>query len=93
MYKAYDGFSRKPFLLIPNTECLFLSPSHRRALTYQAYGFMDPKTEKATPWDGNRLLNSFLRASFSTPGQIMASLKGTPSRRVSTRPTSLVRPR
>jgi type II secretory pathway predicted ATPase ExeA len=41
MYKAYYGFNQKPFLLTPNPECLFPSPSHKRALTYLEYGFME----------------------------------------------------
>jgi putative secretion ATPase (PEP-CTERM system associated) len=37
MYKPYYGFTRKPFDLLSNPDFLFLSPSHRKALTYLEY--------------------------------------------------------
>lgn len=41
MYKAFYGFNQKPFLLTPNPEGLFLSPTYKRALTYLEYGFLE----------------------------------------------------
>lgn len=41
MYKAFYGFRQKPFLLAPDPEGLFLSPTYKRALTYLEYGFLE----------------------------------------------------
>jgi general secretion pathway protein A len=41
MYNEFYGFSEKPFLLRPDPNYLFLSPSHKKALTYLEYGFME----------------------------------------------------
>lgn len=41
MYKAFYGFRQKPFLLTPDPEGLFLSPTYKRALTYLEYGFLE----------------------------------------------------
>ena len=38
MYKQYFQFSRKPFELLPNPDFFYLSPSHKKALTYLNYG-------------------------------------------------------
>lgn len=37
MYEAYFGFAGKPFALLPNPDFLYLSASHRKALTYLEY--------------------------------------------------------
>jgi general secretion pathway protein A len=41
MYNDFYGFRGKPFDLRPNPDHLYLSPSHKKALTYLEYGFMD----------------------------------------------------
>jgi general secretion pathway protein A len=41
MYNAFYGFSEKPFQLRPDPKRLFMSPSHKKALTYLEYGFME----------------------------------------------------
>ncbi len=41
MYTDYFQLSKKPFELLPNPEFLYLSKSHKRALTYLKYGLQD----------------------------------------------------
>jgi type II secretory pathway predicted ATPase ExeA len=41
MYNDYYGFRHKPFQLTPDPGRIFLSPSHKKALTYLEYGFME----------------------------------------------------
>lgn len=41
MYEAFFGLSTKPFDLVPNPDFLFLSKSHKRALTYLDYGIRE----------------------------------------------------
>lgn len=41
MYEAYFGLNQKPFELVPNPDFLFLSKSHKRALTYLDYGISE----------------------------------------------------
>lgn len=41
MYKAYFKLQRKPFELLPNPDFLFLSQSHKKALTYLNYGIKE----------------------------------------------------
>jgi putative secretion ATPase (PEP-CTERM system associated) len=41
MYEAFFGLSLKPFDLVPNPEFLFLSKSHKKALTYLDYGIRE----------------------------------------------------
>jgi general secretion pathway protein A len=41
MYNDFYGFSEKPFQLRPDPKHLYLSPSHKKALTYLEYGFME----------------------------------------------------
>ena len=41
MYKQFFHLKRKPFELIPNPEFLFLSGSHRKAITYLDYGIRE----------------------------------------------------
>lgn len=38
MYERYFNFTVKPFELVPNPDFLYLSKSHRKAITYLAYG-------------------------------------------------------
>jgi putative secretion ATPase (PEP-CTERM system associated) len=41
MYEAFFELKRKPFDLVPNPDFLFLSKSHKRALTYLDYGIRE----------------------------------------------------
>jgi general secretion pathway protein A len=41
MYEAFFKFKVKPFDLVPNPEFLFLSKSHKKALTYLDYGIRE----------------------------------------------------
>ncbi len=41
MYEAFFGLNKKPFDLVPNPDFLFLSKSHKRALTYLDYGIRE----------------------------------------------------
>lgn len=41
MYESFFGFNIKPFDLVPNPDFLFLSKSHKRALTYLDYGIRE----------------------------------------------------
>ena len=41
MYRKYFNFSRKPFELLPNPDFLYLSQSHKKALTYLHYGIRE----------------------------------------------------
>lgn len=41
MYESFFGFTVKPFDLVPNPDFLFLSKSHKRALTYLDYGIRE----------------------------------------------------
>lgn len=41
MYESFFGFSVKPFDLVPNPDFLYLSKSHKRALTYLDYGIRE----------------------------------------------------
>ncbi len=41
MYEAYFGLREKPFELVPNPDFLYLSGTHKRALTYINYGLME----------------------------------------------------
>lgn len=41
MYKAFFGFKYKPFQLTPDPEFLFMSRSHRKAMTYLKYGIAE----------------------------------------------------
>jgi general secretion pathway protein A len=40
MYTSFFGLKSKPFQLTPDPEFLFLSGSHRKALTYLEYGIV-----------------------------------------------------
>lgn len=41
MYEEFFGFTAKPFELVPDPEFLFLSKSHKKALTYLDYGIKE----------------------------------------------------
>ena len=41
MYEQYYGFQRKPFDLLPNPDFLFLSETHKKAITYLNYGLTE----------------------------------------------------
>ena len=41
MYEAHFNLQRKPFELLPNPEFLYLSRSHKKALTYLDYGIRE----------------------------------------------------
>jgi general secretion pathway protein A len=41
MYELYFNLTKKPFDLLPNPEFIFLSKSHKRALTYLDYGIKE----------------------------------------------------
>ena len=41
MYEAFFGLKEKPFGIVPNTDYLYFSPSHKEALTFLEYGLMD----------------------------------------------------
>jgi len=41
MYEAFFGLQTKPFELVPNPRFLFLSQSHRKALSYLRYGLQE----------------------------------------------------
>lgn len=41
MYTSFYGFKCKPFQLSPDPEFLYMSPVHKRALTYLNYGIKD----------------------------------------------------
>lgn len=41
MYEAFFNLHRKPFELLPNPDFLYMSGSHRRALTYLEYGIRE----------------------------------------------------
>jgi putative secretion ATPase (PEP-CTERM system associated) len=41
MYESFFGLKIKPFELVPNPDFLFLSKSHKRALTYLDYGIRE----------------------------------------------------
>jgi len=41
MYEAYYHFNKKPFELVPNPDFLYLSGTHRKAMTYINYGMME----------------------------------------------------
>ena len=38
MYKEFYGFSRDPFLIVPDPNYLYMSPKHEEALARLAYG-------------------------------------------------------
>jgi putative secretion ATPase (PEP-CTERM system associated) len=41
MYESYFNLTGKPFELVPNPEFLFLSKSHKKAITYLTYGIRE----------------------------------------------------
>ena len=41
MYEAFFSLTRKPFDLLPNPEFLFLSKSHKKAMTYLDYAISE----------------------------------------------------
>ena len=41
MYRGFFNLSKKPFDLVPDSEFLYLSRSHRKALTYPDYGIRE----------------------------------------------------
>lgn len=41
MYEAFFNFTRKPFELVPDPDFIFLSRSHRKAITYLDYGIRE----------------------------------------------------
>ncbi len=41
MYENYFNFKLKPFELVPNPDFLYLSASHRKAMTYLTYGMQE----------------------------------------------------
>lgn len=41
MYESYFHFKKKPFELVPNPEFLYLSGTHKKAMTYINYGMME----------------------------------------------------
>ena len=41
MYKSYFRLKKKPFELVPNPDFLYLSATHRKAMTYINYGMME----------------------------------------------------
>ncbi len=41
MYEEFYGFKHKPFRIVPDPGCLYLSSKHERALTYLEYGLME----------------------------------------------------
>lgn len=41
MYESFFGFKTKPFELLPNPEFMFLSKTHKRAITYLEYGIRE----------------------------------------------------
>jgi putative secretion ATPase (PEP-CTERM system associated) len=41
MYKSFYGLTAKPFSIVSNPDCLYLSPKHRAALTYLEYGLKE----------------------------------------------------
>lgn len=41
MYESYFNFSSKPFDLLPNPDFLYLSKTHRKALSYLKYGIQE----------------------------------------------------
>lgn len=41
MYKKFYGLKEKPFALVPNPRCLYLSKKHQNALTYLEYGLSE----------------------------------------------------
>ncbi len=41
MYEAFFGLTRKPFELVPNPKFMFLSRSHRKAISYLKYGMRE----------------------------------------------------
>src|SRR5512139_669213 len=41
MYEQYYGFQRKPFDLLPNPDFLFLSETHKKAITHLNYGLAE----------------------------------------------------
>lgn len=41
MYNKFFGFKEKPFTLVPNPKCLYLSKKHQNALTYLEYGLSE----------------------------------------------------
>ena len=41
MYKNFYGFSSKPFSIVPNPDCLYMTSKHQLALTYLQYGIAE----------------------------------------------------
>ena len=41
MYLSFFNFTRKPFELVPNPEFIFLSKTHKKAITYLDYGIRE----------------------------------------------------
>jgi general secretion pathway protein A len=41
MYESFYHLTEKPFRIVPNPECLYLSPRHQAALTYLEYGLSE----------------------------------------------------
>ena len=41
MYKAFYGFDSKPFSIVPNPDCLYMTSKHQLALTYLQYGIAE----------------------------------------------------
>ncbi|MFA6810353.1 MAG: AAA family ATPase [Desulfoplanes sp.] len=41
MYKKFYGFSCKPFSIVPNPDCLYMTSKHQLALTYLQYGIAE----------------------------------------------------
>ncbi|WP_129125884.1 XrtA/PEP-CTERM system-associated ATPase [Geomonas oryzae] len=41
MYEAFFNFTRKPFELVPDPDFIFLSRSHKKAITYLDYGIRE----------------------------------------------------
>ncbi len=41
MYKHYFHFSKLPFSIVPDPECLYLSPRHKEGLAHLLYGITD----------------------------------------------------
>lgn len=41
MYESFYGLKKKPFRIVPDPGCLYLSPKHEKALTYLEYGLME----------------------------------------------------
>jgi general secretion pathway protein A len=41
MYTEFYGFSSKPFSIVPNPDCLYMTSKHQLALTYLQYGISE----------------------------------------------------